>query len=414
MGSTRIAPPPSISKSATKSKSTVLKETTIASTNLSSSIMKNVLKTSHIKQPTQGESPKRLNTNYDNSPLITPSQIKNQALYQSFIFQHRSLFSSYLGIITQLIVNSPKIDLFNLWNDIYVSNDSWNEVVKIYTSTIFQEINMICDKTSDSNDITLDKTSIYNFLDGKKVVEYYNAILTMCNHIIFKEKLNTGSKDSSKKKWKNVIRKILQNMTYLVKPNIGLLAEYIQTNNNLNSLLISSKTEASSNYNLIRYQLYKSICEFLRKLFSFNSRFSCFLTEDIAAFYIRFAYINFVKLYSHSNNSELNEINKKIHEISKLKSKGGPDMLISDNIPKSNKNPEDENGFTQKGQPRKPENKSYQIILSALYLKLLLAISRNRTDDIKRKFYQYRILEFFSREIDLEFDVIILYILVNQ
>lgn len=51
------------------------------------------------------------------------------------------------------------------------------------------------------------------------------------------------------------------------------------------------------------------------KLFSFNSRFSCFLNEDIASFYIRFSYINFVKLYSHSSNSELNEINKKIVEI---------------------------------------------------------------------------------------------------
>jgi len=135
----------------------------------------------------------------------------------------------------------------------------------------------------------------------------------------------------------------------------------------------------------------------LRKIFSFPARFSCFLTDEISTFYIRFSYINFVKLYSHSSNSELNEINKKIVEIgNRVKSKVGQENL----------NENFENEFNRRTSKSNNELKTYQIHLSKQYVKVLLSISKNRNDDIKHKFYQYRILEFFTREIDLEFDVI--------
>ncbi len=39
------------------------------------------------------------------------------------------------------------------------------------------------------------------------------------------------------------------------------------------------------------------------------------------------------------------------------------------------------------------------------YLRVLFALSTVRTDELNSKFYQYRIVEFFTREIDLEYDV---------
>ena len=39
------------------------------------------------------------------------------------------------------------------------------------------------------------------------------------------------------------------------------------------------------------------------------------------------------------------------------------------------------------------------------YIQVLFALSTTRTDEITRKFFHYRIVEFFTREIDLEFDV---------
>ncbi len=47
------------------------------------------------------------------------------------------------------------------------------------------------------------------------------------------------------------------------------------------------------------------------------------------------------------------------------------------------------------------------LLLCKLHLKCLFTYSRNRTPDITRKFYQFKILEFLTREIDLGYDIII-------
>lgn len=66
---------------------------------------------------------------------------------------------------------------------------------------------------------------------------------------------------------------------------------------------------------VLRINLYKQILEFLALAFSFCSNYSCFLIEDISSFYLKFSFTNFVKLYSHSNLHELNEISNKIRKV---------------------------------------------------------------------------------------------------
>lgn len=318
----------------------------------------------------------------------------------SFIFRQRELFFSYLGIITKLIYRTPKLDMYTLLNEVYISNESWSELVKLFAVSTFREITTICDRFEDSNQATIDKEQILLFSNAKKILDYYTSVLVMCNITIHKEKLHASPSDPSKKKWKNIIRKILQSMMYLVKPNNGLLTSYISINTNINSLIINPKIQSLSNYNLIRIHLFKCIFDMLRKIFSFTSRFSCFLGDEISTFYIRFSYINFVKLYSHSSNSELNEINRKIVEVgTRVKGKNAPENITED-IDRL----EDE-FYPGSAGGTNNELKAFQINLSKLYMKILLAISKNRTDEIKHKFYQFRILEFFTREIDLEFDV---------
>jgi hypothetical protein len=39
------------------------------------------------------------------------------------------------------------------------------------------------------------------------------------------------------------------------------------------------------------------------------------------------------------------------------------------------------------------------------YIKILFSLSTVRTEELSNKFYQYRIVEFFTREIDLEHEV---------
>lgn len=40
-----------------------------------------------------------------------------------------------------------------------------------------------------------------------------------------------------------------------------------------------------------------------------------------------------------------------------------------------------------------------------MYIKCLFTISTNRTEEITKKFHQYRIVEFLTREFDLEYEV---------
>ena len=57
----------------------------------------------------------------------------------------------------------------------------------------------------------------------------------------------------------------------------------------------------------------KNILELVEMVFSFNVMFSFIVvTDEITTYYMKYAYVNFIKLYSHSNIQELKEINKKI------------------------------------------------------------------------------------------------------
>ena len=369
-----------------------------SSTNIANNILKSVLRTNPSSRNlvNQDVSPHKGMMDVTDNNRTRFGAMLNSPFFSSFIYKQKELYMTYVGIVTKLILRAPKLDIYNLLNDVYTNNENWMELIKLFTVSIFREIMAICERIGESNDVPLEKEQIHLFLHAKKILEYYTSVLVMCNTIIFKEKLNTNASDPAKKKWKNVLRRILHSMLYLVKAQNGILAKFLSYNTNVNSIIINPKIQSLSNYNLVRIHLFGAVYDFLRKIFSFPARFSCFLTDEISTFYIRFSYINFVKLYSHSSNSELNEINKKIVEIgNRVKSKVGQE----------NFNENFENEFNRRTSKSNNELKTYQIHLSKQYVKVLLSISKNRNDDIKHKFYQYRILEFFTREIDLEFDV---------
>ena len=46
-----------------------------------------------------------------------------------------------------------------------------------------------------------------------------------------------------------------------------------------------------------------------------------------------------------------------------------------------------------------------QYSLAKKYLKILFAISRNRTDEITKKFYMLDVVHFLTSQIDLEFNI---------
>lgn len=167
--------------------------------------------------------------------------------------------------------------------------------------------------------------------------------------------------------------------------------------------------------------------DFLGTCFSLKTKSSAFLTESIANTYIRMCYFNFVKIYSHISNSEIVKINQKV--VKKLNHEKHEQIELMESANKtfsngfglnfssagksskfgksSSKNPNE--GF-QKGKPGKgPEinrhKHSFPILLSKMYLKVTLNIALNRNEAVKTIFYQFRVMEFFYKEIDLEFEL---------
>ena len=61
----------------------------------------------------------------------------NNAYTYSFVFDHKEIFSTYLNIISQLIQKVKKIDSYKLLNEIFISNEIWNNVVKYFAKGIF-------------------------------------------------------------------------------------------------------------------------------------------------------------------------------------------------------------------------------------------------------------------------------------
>lgn len=337
------------------------------------------------------------------------SKLQNNDPSSSLILKYPDCFGVYLQIIARIILKAKKFDVYNLMNKIFVSNEVWNDLLKIYCNHMFNELLKINEKENDENHENsflnkTDSTSIY--LNCQRIMFYYKSICIMCQNIIHKESTEKKETHDEEKKneWKNIIRKILQSMQYLIRcgANSGLIPRFLNLNVQMNSLIISPEIEESPD-SIIKFNLFKEIFQFVNMIFSFNEHFSCFLNDEISSFYIRYSYINFVKLYSYSSNHELNEINSKINELrSKVSESVENFEFPSKRLKKAQ---EKEKAAKEKSNSFKTKFKNDLI---KLYLKCLFAFSLNRTDEITKKFYQYRIVEFLTREIDLEFEVTIL------
>lgn len=350
-------------------------------------------------------------------PITTSTNLN---IHFPLILKYRDFFGIYLQIIARIILKAKKIDVYNLMNKLFVSNELFIELLRIYTTNIFTDLFQIFideNKSAELLKVNEDESSyMFNqkmskknaglFINCQRVLFYYRTVCIMCKSIIEKEKLQKNNKEKErtdqKKEWKTIIRKIFHNMLYLIRPSNGILVKYLNITNDIHSYLISYN-EGDSPAFTIKYNLLKEIYHFICMIFSFDETFSCFLSDEIASFYIRNSYINFVKLYSYSSNHELNEINVKLNEIkTKMSIDKEQEMNLKKNLEDimNKKNSAHENLKDNLANQKKLKN-----TLMKLYLKCLFELGNNRTEDIKRKFYQYRVVEFLTREIDLEYEV---------
>lgn len=233
----------------------------------------------------------------------------------------------------------------------------------------------------------------------------------ICQNIIVKEKLNENRVHEKTKEWKNFIRKVFQDSLYLFRANSGLLAKYLTANLVLNSIVIQPQDARLPTVVMLRVNLMREVFQLLSLAFSFSSNYSCLLSEETASFYLKYSFTNFVKLYGHSTANELNEISSKIKEINQRK---GDHNLNGDNLREMLRKEERAHvgaGAHREAAGNAAENKiegyyrQIKINLMTSYVGVLFALSTVRTDDISQRISSYRIIEFFAREIDLEFSI---------
>ena len=171
-----------------------------------------------------------------------------------------------------------------------------------------------------------------------------------------------------RKYWKHVIRRILYQLMFLITHPNGLFFQYLQTNA-INFCQVSVQTnDMTSPLNL---KITKLMLDFMRELFSMPNKLTKYVfDEELLLFYIRTHYISFVKLYH--KNYQTNQPSQKV---------------------------------TLETQRASETGKSCSISLCKKHGECLFAIARNRTEETRRKLFQFKIVQFLLQEIGLEFEL---------
>lgn len=114
-----------------------------------------------------------------------------------FLFEHREIVSKYLNILSQLFIKAQKIDSFKLLNEIFISNEVWNNVVKYFAKGVFSQMRDLSEQhnKSPSKAFTLDQIRLYHI--SRSIVNHYISVMIFCRRIILQEKLDQVSSSSS-------------------------------------------------------------------------------------------------------------------------------------------------------------------------------------------------------------------------
>eukprot|EP00347_Sterkiella_histriomuscorum_P005241 403357349 len=377
---------------------------------------------------------------------------------------HRTVFSEFLKLVSNLLLMSQTPESLKLLNEVLIFDEQWSECVKTFSISLFlsdivstisftdkmntQNVSLIIEELRGINLISFDepsfisqimttqnldlyqmcKESIYHMLlCSLNIMRYFKSVLHFFNGVIKiyfnnfgqqqKNKYpasggpdgdgnkgelkqiqldkkpeyssaqkggneqNNNSNDAQQQKyWKHIIRKVLYQYMYLITPPNGLLSQYLQNNSinyvnlsnqaNINHVRMSSpsrRTELAQTQVSYRtgnpplnFKLTKSVLSFTKLMFNIPDKFTKYVfIEELMLFYIRTHYISFVRLY--------------------------------------NKN------YTKKDQIL-TQTKDISLNLCKKHLECLFCIAKNRNEDTRRKLYQFKVVQFLTQEIEMEFD----------
>mmetsp|Transcript_10661 Transcript_10661/g.20673 ORF Transcript_10661/g.20673 Transcript_10661/m.20673 type:complete len:1973 (-) Transcript_10661:893-6811(-) len=271
----------------------------------------------------------------------------------------KALGFACLQLVAELLLQARTKESYKLLSDVFVSNEAWIELVRTLSFHAFGE--------------TVRP-------EAKVVVKYMNATAVFLRHIVNDLRLERSNAEMNamERTWKTLVRRSLNSLNWLTSPNKGLIPRYLSKHSpdvKITSLHIYSLLPRT-------LPLMKSVLKLLANIFWFSPRFSTCRTLDHALFYIRMHYVSFLKLYTSCSP----ERRREIHALNATVG----NQLSATSVTAKNKFSEMQQGCWR---------------LCSLHLMCLFAFARNRSTEITRKFYQFRIVEFLTREFDLECDV---------
>jgi serine/threonine protein kinase len=271
----------------------------------------------------------------------------------------KALGFACLQLVSEMLLQARTKESYKLLSDVFVSNDAWQEVVKSLSlhalgETVRQE--------------------------ARIVVKYLNSTAIFLRHIVNDLRLDRTNAElnSSERTWKTIVRRSLNSLSWLTSPHKGLIPRYLSKHSpdvKITSLHVYSLLPRT-------LPLMKSVLRLLTNLFWFSPRFSTCRSLDHALFYIRMHYVSFLKLYTSCSPERRQEA----HVLN---------ATVGNHFSATSATAKHRFSEMQRGCWR----------LCSLHLMCLFAFARNRSVEITRKFYQFRIVEFLTREFDLECDV---------
>ncbi len=312
-------------------------------------------------------------------------------------------YFSFMDIISKLVCFTNINCFYKLINDTFITCQYFSEILKFFGSYIFKKDLLEGEKSARYKKTGI-KYTLLNFvkevdMDKNPIFEVFKdyqmyaiiMILYMYNcanffhKIIKSEKLDyIKDEKENNKYWITSMREFFKNIYYFVNTKSGLFFEYLT----IYSSYIRITNDTISNQkltSLLNFALTRAILHLQYNIFNFSSHYSFIVNETASIDYIRIHYLSFIKLYNKNLDfsSKLGDINKVIENCEKGEKKKKVKALIRDIY-------NDQNYL--------------QIIvnLSKYHLKCLLALAKNRNNDVSNKFYQLRIVDFMIKELDLE------------
>ena len=330
-------------------------------------------------------------------------------------------FCSFLGVITSLISRAKLYSEFKFLNETFISCSSWLSVCKFIfeyflISNLNKEntfINMKLDKSA-SNTQRVSNNTNYNsknnlsqiLKDGSNIkfndnlfenyknrvrqslvmiYYFYNCNLFYQNNILVLEKHsnnpNVQNFIEDIKYWQNSIKDYLVIINYFLNSKTGIVYDIFI--NTTGGIFVFSKIKLSvifSHFNFINALLYLQ-----ENTLNFSTKYSSLVNEMTSLDLIRLHYISFIKLYNKNIifNPNLTEVSTIIANCEKIQKQKTIKAFVKDIN-------NDQNLL------------NIIIYLCKMHLRCLFALSKNRNTDVTNKFFQLKIVDYMTKEIELE------------